>query len=189
MNKFIETVVNANDFKDLDAYKAHLYKQFEENKHTILKVDKEELSIGLDNFKPEFEIRFDYLDKNDSKKRWLYVAKVHECSVDGKIMVDNKPCFYNYQIAPDLKVFQTKGHGSISNIADKEQKTYKGYNFLIDHEKKTTTITLKSVNINEFTKAKENGTEMIPYRETYEYQGTNLYDIANDAVARLSKIE
>lgn len=75
-------------------------------------------------------------------------------------------------------MFQTKGHGLISNIADKEQKTYKGYNFLIDHEKKTTTITLKSVNINEFTKAKENGTEMIPYRETYEYQGTNLYDIA-----------
>lgn len=27
MNKFIELVVNANKFKDLDAYKAHLYQQ------------------------------------------------------------------------------------------------------------------------------------------------------------------
>lgn len=186
MNKFIEKIVNANDFKDLNTFKDHMYKQFEKDKENILKIDNEEFNIGLDDFKPEFEIRYDYLDKNDIKKRWIYVIKMHECSFNRSFMNGDRACTYTYHIAPDLKALFTKGYGSISNGAT--NRIYKNYTFKVNYETNTTEIELKHLNLTEAMLAKEKGEEYKSIKIEYTYQGTNLYEIVNEITEKLSKM-
>lgn len=185
--KFIETVVNGTDFKDLAAFKSHVYDEFERNKGNILKID-EDFEIKLDDFNPKFEIRYDYLDKNDIKKRWLYVVRLHGCSLHKKANIGNHVCNYTYQMTPDLKAFKTQGLGSVTGKETPNEQIFRTYNFTIDYENNVSTVDLKSFRLSDAKKAKEKGVDFKPTKVTYEYQGTDMHAIVNDAIDRLMKL-
>lgn len=185
--KFIETVVNGTDFKDLAAFKSHVYDEFERNKGNILKID-EDFEIKLDDFNPKFEIRYDYLDKNDIKKRWLYVVRLHGCSYNKSITIGNYICICTHKLTPDFKTSHTEGYGSISTKEATNDQVYRTYNFVIDYENNISTVDLKHFRLNDAKKAKDKGVEFKPTKINYEYHGTNIHDLVNDAIIRLMKL-